>query len=387
MMDEPFPMDEPRPGQWLLVVAFLAAIAAPGALGLLAPRANAVAIRNERRRPAPLPPRPLDRASLEDYPSAFDEWFDDHFGLRTTLIRWHGLLKVRLFRATPSDRVTLGSDDWMFVGKRDYTHTFRATKPFSSTELEDWAATVRFKHDWCAERGIRYLFAIAPNKSTIYPERMPTRYSRVGEQTRHDQLYAYLRSETRIEVLDLRPALLEAKSEGLLYYPLGSHWNDLGAHHAATAIAERLRTRWFPSLGHDSLENYDVEVHRGAGPDSWASRLHVADHFPQEWTTLARRVPPYFEPVALGSDEGTTLSFEQQGGSLPRAALLRDSFGTALAPQLAPFFSRIACFWQWRREPYEIPALLENERPDVVIDLVVEQLLMSKESHTRWEGR
>ena len=112
------------------------------------------------------------------------------------------------------------------------------------------------------------------------------------------------------------------------------------------------------------------------GPDSWATQMHVADLYSQEWTKLARKAPPFFKPVELGRDEGQLLFYDQPDAVLPRAVLLRDSFGTALAPMLAPYFSRLACLWQWYMDKRRVPEVIVAEHPDVVLDVVVERLLI-----------
>ena len=60
-------------------------------------------------------------------------------------------------------------------------------------ELEKWQHVFENRRDWLAARGIPYLIVFAPNKSTIYPEHMPSAYNPVHTQSRLDQLMAHLK--------------------------------------------------------------------------------------------------------------------------------------------------------------------------------------------------
>src|SRR5262245_58909489 len=99
------------------------------------------------------------------------------------------------------------------------------------------------QRDFLARRGIEYVFAIGPNKESIYPEQVPPRYNRVGP-TRMDQLVAHLEAHSDFRILDLRPALRRARADDRpdvhLYFELGTHWNGRGARAAAREMQRRL---------------------------------------------------------------------------------------------------------------------------------------------------
>lgn len=390
VLDAPLP---PRRLDGLLIVTFLTAIALPGAVGLIDRDAVDAIVTQERRQPAPFPERPADARALggwpaafaaafpADFPAAFEAWFDDRFGLRRSLIRWHNLLKLRVLGVSPIPRMIVGEDGWQFIGYDDYVEGYRGTRPFPPALLEAWGRSIQFKSRWLAKHGIRYVFAVAPSKSTIYPERMPAHLGVVSERRRHDELLDHLRAHTDVATVDLRPALLAAKDRYAvpLYYPHGSHWNDLGAYVAARELVRAVR-RWIPGLAITPLCHYDVRVHEDGGDDTWASRLYVDDVFSQTWVRLVRARAPFFKAVELGRDEGQVLSFDNERADLPRAVLLRDSFGTAIAPLLAPHFAHLRCFWQWYMDPEALPGAILEAQPDVVIDLVVERLLGTVEA-------
>jgi hypothetical protein len=82
----------------------------------------------------------------------------------------------------------------------------------------------------------------------------------------------------------------------------------------------------------------------------------------------ARKVPR--DPIAESSSaEAVAMECRACGG--PRAIMFQDSLNTNLAPLLAEHFSRILLVDGARLDP----ALMERERPDVVIQEFVERKL------------
>src|SRR5204862_369648 len=83
--------------------------------------------------------------------------------------------KLFVFGVSPSPKVMLGRDDWLFYTGESSVEIFRGTRPFDETALEEWCRALESQRDFLARRGIAYVFAIAPNKETIYPDLVPAR--------------------------------------------------------------------------------------------------------------------------------------------------------------------------------------------------------------------
>lgn len=80
-------------------------------------------------------------------------------------------------------------------------------------------------NEYVTEQGGRFVFAVAPNKNTVYPGYMPDYYRRTGEATNLDRVAAAL--DGRPYYADLLGALREM--EETAYHARDSHWNNLGA--------------------------------------------------------------------------------------------------------------------------------------------------------------
>ena len=70
---------------------------------------------------------------------------------------------------------------------------------------------------------------------------------------------------------------------------------------------------------------------------------------------------------------GPDMIFEHPDQRLPCAVMFRDSFATWLIPLLSEHFRRIVYTWQYTLDQ----GIVERERPDVVIQEMVERVLLS----------
>ncbi len=309
------------------------------------------------------------------FPRAFEAWYDDHVGFRTALIRANAFMRIEAFGVSPTESLIVGKDDWLFFGDPDAIAHYRGTAPLSPAALERWARVVIERRDWLSAQGVAYLLVLVPDKHLVYPEFMPASLPRIGDVHPLDQLATYLAQETDVPVLDLRPTLLDAKKTTRVYHRTDSHWNDVGAHFAYSAILERLRGL-VPALADADVTpvEYTREDTPGLG---LASIVGLQSVYREELLGAEKTAPrssPRPEHRARYAERERTLQPLAHGvddARLPRAVVFRDSFGNALIPYLSENFSRI--LYVWNRDVD--PRVVEIERPDVVIQEVVGRFL------------
>ena len=351
----------------------------------------------DNRLPAPRPQLAANLEASRSLPARFEAYFDDRFGFRRLLIRWNNLVTVVWLGGSPearsrssgqgdgglrfdplSQRIVHGQDAWFYHFGDGTMRDHRGLEPFTPAELLHWQQVLEQRRNWLAARGIKYLFVAVPDKQSIYPEHLPARIRRVNEQTRMDQLVAHLQAHSSVEVLDLRPALLRAKAEELVYEQTGTHWNAYGAYQAYAAILERLAPR-FPGLRPQPLSGFEIRKSTGpALPFLWLTG--VTDHYqepvvellprtPRTAVTVEQSRPP---PGTGGYGFGSRLVRETARPELPSAVVLHDSFvPTGLEPLLSEHFRRVVYLWQNEFDVWTIA----QESPNLVIEEKVERYL------------
>lgn len=356
---------------WLLIVLFLIAIGSPLAARTLhieiGPRIH------ENRALRKMPRLPQSAKALIRFPSAFEEHWNDTFGFRPMLIRWHSQLKLAA-GMTPSPKVTVGKRGWLFLAES--LDDYRGIRPFTTQELEEWRRELEARHDWLAGRGVRYLFVIAPEKDSIHGEFVPGTLNRVRLDRRLDQLRAYLDRHSHVNVPDLRPALSAERRRVQVYYQHDTHWNGFGALVATREITARL-SEWFPELGVPTATHAGMQMRRGGDLAGMLGLQDLLHEHSVELTPLA--------PCRLGADlfevprNGQMKTQDCAGARGPRLILFHDSFGPSLLPFLASVSRRIVSSWTFD------PELVERELPDVVVQQVAERRLLEPVRKVRWE--
>lgn len=332
----------------------------------------------ERRRLAEIPGVPTDGASLRAFPARFEAWWDDHFGFRSALIRSNKEIEWRVKRSQVE--MVVGNDGWLFLGKPDRIARHRCVVP-RPEHAAAWRAQAERRRDDLARRGVPWLWILAPNKHTIYADRLPD----AGSPCDLDALAEPLAAATGNRLLDLRPILMAEQAGPPRFYKTDTHWNEVGALVGARAIVESLRAR-FPALPRLDPNDFEVEVEAGLRGGDIADLVRVyGEIYTEDRLTLrakrglrARPVEgsPPLEPTVFSRRE-QRLVMETGDPALPRAVLFHDSFAYPLMPALSEHFERIVYV---NTTGAIDPAILDAERPDVVLVLIVEEKFLTEPS-------
>jgi len=142
------------------------------------------------------------------------------------------------------EKALVGRDGWLFY-KPGYDDMVTRGKPLLPTN-DPVTAIVAFR-DALAARGIQLLVVPAPNKESIYPDRLSTRVPEgqvlIAPPTR--ELFARLHA-AKVECVDLFAVFAAARTDvaasnaAPLYLKQDSHWSPAGVALAARAVAQRL---------------------------------------------------------------------------------------------------------------------------------------------------
>lgn len=315
------------------------------------------------------------------FAKACEEYFNERFGRREALIRANNILSVRLFRRSPLPAVVLGREGWLFFddesGQRKVIDYYRNVRPFSEAELVHWRRVLAERAAWLKRLGARYVFAVVPNKSTIYPEMLPAHIRRAGPRSRLDQLLDHIARHPLPdgpEIIDLRPALWRAKPAGLLYMRTDSHWNELGGYYGYREIMERLK-RHFP-VKPWPLEDFRVEWNVPHSGDL-ARILAMPEDFHEVLPRLAPlrpRTARIVEASRKVSIFKTLSATEADAGDLPRTVMIRDSFAHELMDFVSEHCRRVVYVWDATRTFH--PDEILRERPQLVIEEMVERFFL-----------
>jgi hypothetical protein len=226
-------MANPRTPQIFLVIAFLGIICAPGPIQTATELA---------RKESPQALNVFRQTPTSSNLRAFEHELEEGSVVARQLRPWVQFAQFTCLKDA-GDKALIGREGWLFYKPGFRYLTERA--PNAAVTNHALAAMVDFR-DQLAQRGIRLLVMPAPNKESIYPERLsrsaPAAEVILSPQTR--KLMDGLRN-AGVEVVDLFEIFHDAKqrhpaASTPLYLAQDSHWSPAGVELAARSVAQRV---------------------------------------------------------------------------------------------------------------------------------------------------
>ena len=82
-------------------------------------------------------------------------------------------VQLKYLNAPIIKEIIPGKGDWLFWGGDNVIDHLKASSPLSSETLEKFRKIHEDRYQYCKKRGIKYLFIVPPNKSSVYKEYLP----------------------------------------------------------------------------------------------------------------------------------------------------------------------------------------------------------------------
>lgn len=304
------------------------------------------------------------QGSFRDFPKTF-------FGY-DTLIRSYTGARLVVMKDEIFGDMFARPGPWLAYTGETSMDDYQNAHPFSSDELARIQKNLDGLDVRLSEKGIRFLVVVVPGKNTIYPEAMPSQVAVMGKQSRTDQLLAYQKEHGQAEILDLRPALQQARQERQVYYATDTHWNAFGILAGYNRIIQSLQSD-FPTLQAHTLEDFQI-VSKGMGSGD-LSKEWVQGFVQEAMFHLEPRFPR--RTVQFSLTQGTALlpgrmvATYNPEPDLPRAMIYHDSFFNEMIPFLSDHFSWAVYHWAFKVDE----SFVAGEKPDIVIFEVTDRYL------------
>ena len=170
------------------------------------------------------------------------------------------MISLALYRMGISVRpkyVVVGNDGWMYLGDKFEDATSRAISGL--TQLDDkllarWSKQLLERQRWLEKEGVASLFAIVPNKHSIYPENSPG-WMPFSEHDDNQRLVAAAKA-IGVQVIDTQAVIRAQKCcRKWLYNKSDTHWTYPAAFLGYSAIMGELNSVGIPA---QSLAQSDV---------------------------------------------------------------------------------------------------------------------------------
>ena len=241
-----------------------------------------------------------------DFLNQCSDYIADRFAFRQELITAWAKLNAGVLNTSVEKQVILGKDGELYYAA-DYTEAL------NDDELEQIAQNIKKLQAEAESGGARFIFTIAPDKSSKFPQMLPDSYGpKNGNASR---LEKYL-TEYEINYVNLF-------EQEIPYYKTDSHWTNVGAAVAADAlIGSEYSKGGFYISGKHTGDLYEM--------------LYPALKDNEDELSYAPGFSYTCEKNPRGGEAMTIHTFnEAKSGKL---YCWRDSFGISLYPYLADSF-------------------------------------------------
>lgn len=329
---------------------------------------------------------------VRSFVKQFDPYYKENFGFRNALFYVYSRWQLWGLQQSPlPEKVVVGKQGWFFLGDsyNNVVKQHRGLMPLSADSARLIADHLAKRQAELARQGIKLYVLIAPDSHSIYPEFLPDRVAHMAAlpagnrnrsgSTRLDVLRQAITTQTNVPFIDLRDTLQAAKKDEVVYYQTDTHWNDYGTLVGSAALLNRIRQD-VPMLRPVRKSDFSITKMKGGTGDlvrMMALQDAIRDPFFYEIKpaapVLARQVAeiPNTETGPNSSGFPSVQYSGPTGSSAPKLLFIGDSFSHSMMPLVAGYFRES----YFARSRFLSPALVQQQKPDVVVVQIVERNL------------
>ena len=286
------------------------------------------------------------------YLSQLSDWFDKNFGGRDEMITLHNKAIATIFGESAEEKVIAGTDGWLFYNETidDYCGLNTMTRD----EIMAVKKSLELAEEYLRSRGIDFVFTVAPNKNSVYSEKMPARYIKSQKMSNADSLGQAL-EESNVDYANLFDPF--RKENRVLYRKTDSHWTYEGAGLAADILLEHLNREFVPIYGGETYTYLQTG-------DLFKMLYPAGEDKDPEIKYTQKPGFAYSKPIRSTEDNFIMTNKSDADGNL---YMFRDSFGNTLYEYMAEHFAN--CTFS-RAMPYDLTAVVKAEADCAVIEIV-----------------
>lgn len=288
----------------------------------------------------------------------FGSGFEEDFAFRDAFITAGSWVKSHLFHTSSQDNVVVGREGYLFYGSslKDYL----GLDVLTDKKTDNIVSNLERLQDNLESRGIQFVFAIAPNKNSLYGEYMPDVYQKLkkGDGTR-EKLTALLKKRD-VNYVDLYE--LFEKEKNVFYHRTDSHWNNAGAAMVCENLLGALGKECtdYAGVKTEIKNDFEGDLFRMLYPAAVGTEEEI--YYQKTWNyTFDREIKSLF-------DLQIETSNQKKKGSV---VVFRDSFGNSMLPFVADEYGK-ALFS--RSMPIEAERAVERNANHVIMEIVERNL-------------
>lgn len=317
-----------------------------------------------------------------EFASKFESYYNDRLPFRNQLISLINNIGYFVFKDTTGDQVMIGKDDWLFIEdplQGNAKANYLGDGMLSDEELKAIADNLVANEKVLNENGMEFVIFVSPNKSRVYPEYMPDYMGEPAKEYQFKQILEYLKANTDLRIVydyedimagkeALKGQLKLNMSAGIanddihVYNKVDTHWNNVGAYIGTASLLKELGVN-VPDISELTIKPIPNETSDLGG------MLHMKNYFIDKEMNYDVSGYDTNDVKELEFDEKDVFSYTSSAPDDRSVYILRDSFGTAMAPYMGANFKNV----YFKHQSYYSWDNLMEVNPDVFVFETVER--------------
>lgn len=287
-----------------------------------------------------------------EYFDEFESYFSEHFAFRQTLVTLDGYFKSKLLGTSSNDNVIVGKEGWLYY--EETINDYLNINTLSNRGINNIKNNLEIINDYCTSNNVNFIFTVAPNKNSIYPEYMPSNYCPTNNEDNYQRLFEIL--DENFPYCDMKEVFLNTNSNIPLYHKEDTHWNNLGAYAVHARLMEMLNKEICPSGNWTIRNDRKSDLAEMIYPTSKGNDTQIYSDYNFQYQYLGR--------FTSFDDTSIRTSCEGKTGNL---LMFRDSFGEAILPFIAECFGTAEFS---RTVPYRLDSIDNGNIDSVILEIV-----------------
>lgn len=282
---------------------------------------------------------------------------------------------------TFDENVIAGKDGYFFLGNYDSNVIDVALGEYKASEekINEFCQKLLGLQSWYESKGVEFLLVLAPNKHSIYKEKLPDKLQYNGEN--NTDIIIKTAKSMGVKILDLRPILLENKDK-MLYYKTDTHWNNKGALIAYNEILKTLKHKI-------AVPKYEIQSSQAASGD--LIRISKMSSFFKKYKEDDVKIVLNDEKIKAcdivkgvidcsvnDNDLLNVYTKNEKAANELKLLYIADSFSFATSGLFNHTFKEIYKIYKGKLRINELQSFVETNKPDIAIYQIVERNFFDK---------
>ena len=326
----------------------------------------------ENRVLAQRPAIPYFKESPGGFIKDFDTWFSDNVGFREQFIDLYD--KIDNF----GQKVQYTNGRYIFLNGQEghkyfayengwMTSKFQGNQYLSDDQLSGMADRLSKTKNHLEEQGIPFITMFCTDKESVYPEYYPKSIKRGPEPTQLDIITEYVKSNTDVDVFNIKECFVAEKTNYLIYNKaVGDleHYNDIGAFFAYRELMRHI-DKYIPGIKSFTIDDVNISYDENDIP-----KVSLKQEL-----THKKLDPGFFDNVSVAHPSEAD-AFENNNMSLPKILIMRDSYmgqPLSISRYISEHFGQTVLIHYINMEHFE--DYVNEFKPDIVVFEVAEREL------------